>query len=69
MADRIREFEEFGATLEPATQAPGGGELDRIATVYPAYGSGNSGSGHPIPEREQDSGFTSWIDVCKNWKP
>ena len=43
--------------------------LKRFPTVFPACGSGNSGIGLSIPELEQYSGFTSWIDVCKNWQP
>ena len=43
--------------------------LKRFSTVFPACGSSNSGIGLSIPELEQYSGYTSWIDVCKNWKP
>ena len=43
--------------------------LKRFSTVFPACGSSNSGIGLSIPELEQYSGSTSWIDVCKNWQP
>ena len=43
--------------------------LKRFTTVFPACGSSNSGIGLSIPELERYSGFTSWIDVCKNWQP
>jgi len=42
--------------------------LKRFATVFPACGSGNSAIELTIPELETYSGFTAWIDVCKNWQ-
>ena len=39
--------------------------LKRFETVYPACGSSNSAIELNIPELEQYSGFTAWIDVCK----
>ena len=39
--------------------------LKRFATVFPACGSSNSAIELTIPELEQHSGFTAWIDVCK----
>lgn len=41
--------------------------LKRFETVYPACGSSNSAIELTIPELEQYSGFTGWIDVCKGW--
>ena len=41
--------------------------LKRFGTVFPACGSSNSAIELTIPELEKYSGFTSWIDVCKNW--
>ena len=42
--------------------------LKRFATVFPACGSGNSAIELTIPELETYSGFTAWIDVCRNWQ-
>ena len=42
--------------------------LKRFATVFPACGSGNSAIELTISELETYSGFTAWIDVCKNWQ-
>ena len=42
--------------------------LKRFTTVFPACGSSNSAIELTIPELEQYSGSTSWIDVCKNWQ-
>ncbi len=42
--------------------------LKRFETVFPACGSSNSAIELTIPELEKYSGFTSWIDVCKNWQ-
>ena len=42
--------------------------LKRFSTVFPACGSGNSAIELTIPELEQYSGITAWIDVCKNWQ-
>ena len=39
--------------------------LKRFETVYPACGSSNSAIELTIPELEQYSGFTAWINVCK----
>ena len=39
--------------------------LQRFETVFPACGSSNSAIELTIPELEQYSGFTAWIDVCK----
>ena len=39
--------------------------LKRFETVFPACGSSNSAIELTIPELEQYSGYTSWIDVCK----
>ena len=39
--------------------------LKRFASVYPACGSSNSAIELTIPELEQYSGFTAWVDVCK----
>lgn len=39
--------------------------LKRFTTVFPACGSGNSAIELTIPELEQYSGYTEWIDVCK----
>ena len=43
--------------------------LKRFPTVFPACGSGNSAIELTIPEMERYSGFSAWIDVCKNWRP
>ncbi len=39
--------------------------LKRFDTVYPACGSSNSAIELTIPELEELSGFTAWIDVTK----
>ena len=41
--------------------------LKRFDTVYPACGSSNSAIELTIPELEEHSGFTAWVDVCKDW--
>ena len=41
--------------------------LKRFETVFPACGSSNSAIELTIPELEQASGFTAWVDVCKGW--
>ena len=41
--------------------------LRRFETVFPACGSANSAIEMTIPELEQYSGYTAWVDVCKNW--
>ena len=38
--------------------------LKRFDVVYPACGSGNSAVKLTIPELEEVSGFTAWVDVC-----
>ena len=42
--------------------------LKRFPTVFPACGSSNSAIELTIPELEAYSGFTAWVDVCKNWQ-
>lgn len=42
--------------------------LKRFETVFPACGSGSSAIELTIPELEQYSGYTSWVDVCKGWQ-
>ena len=42
--------------------------LRRFETVFPACGSSNSVIEMSIPELEKYSGFSDWIDVCKNWR-
>lgn len=42
--------------------------LKRFETVFPACGSANSAIELTIPELEQYSRSTQWIDVCKNWQ-
>ena len=39
--------------------------LQRFETVFPACGSGNSAIELTIPQLEQASRFTEWVDVCK----
>ena len=39
--------------------------LKRFETVFPACGSSNSAIELTIPELEQYSGYSSWINVCK----
>ena len=41
--------------------------LKRFDTVFPACGSGNSAIELTIPELEQYSSFSAWVDVCKGW--
>ena len=41
--------------------------LKRFDTVFPACGSSNSAIELTIPELEQYSGYTGWVDVCKDW--
>lgn len=40
--------------------------LKRFDVVYPAAGSSNSGIGLTIPELEEHSHCTAWVDVCKD---
>lgn len=42
--------------------------LKRFQTVFPACGSGNSAIELTIPELEQYSGSSQWLDVCKGWQ-
>ena len=42
--------------------------LKRFSTVFPACGSSNSAIELTIPELEEHSGFTEWVDVCKDWE-
>ena len=42
--------------------------IKRFETVFPAAGSSNSAIELTIPEMERFSGFTAWVDVCKDWK-
>jgi prolyl-tRNA editing enzyme YbaK/EbsC (Cys-tRNA(Pro) deacylase) len=42
--------------------------LKRFETVFPACGSANSAIELTIPQLEQYSGYTEWIDVCKDWE-
>ena len=39
--------------------------LKRFDTVYPACGSSSSAVRLSIPELEELSGYTNWIDVCQ----
>ncbi len=39
--------------------------LRRHETVYPAVGNDHSGVKLTIPELERCSGYTGWVDVCK----
>ena len=42
--------------------------LKRFQTVFPACGSANSAIELTIPELEQLSGYSAWIDVGKGWR-
>ena len=42
--------------------------LKRFSTVFPACGSSNSEIELSIADLEKISGYTEWIDVCKNWQ-
>ncbi|MCF0142323.1 MAG: YbaK/EbsC family protein [Parasporobacterium sp.] len=42
--------------------------LKRFETVFPAAGSSNSAIELTIEELEKYSGFTSWVNVCKDWE-
>ena len=42
--------------------------LRRFPTVFPACGSSNSAIELSIEELEKYSGYTDWVDVCKNWQ-
>ena len=39
--------------------------LRRFETVFPACGSSNSAIELTIPQLEQLSRFTDWVDVCR----
>lgn len=41
--------------------------LKRFETVFPACGSSNSAIELTVAELERYSGFTAWVDVCKDW--
>ena len=41
--------------------------LKRFQTVFPACGNGNSAIELTIAELEKYSGFSAWIDICKDW--
>lgn len=41
--------------------------LKRFDTVFPACGSASSAIELSIPELEEHSGFSAWVDVCKGW--
>lgn len=42
--------------------------LKRFDSVYPACGSANNAIELTIPELENYTQFTQWVDVCKNWE-
>lgn len=42
--------------------------LRRFETVFPACGSSSSAIELTIAELEKYSGFSKWVDVCKNWE-
>lgn len=42
--------------------------MKRFDTMYPAAGSSNSAIELTIPELEQYSGYSEWVDVCKAWQ-
>ena len=42
--------------------------IKRFETVFPAAGSSNSAIELTIPEMEQYSGYSAWVDVCKAWE-
>lgn len=42
--------------------------LKRFVTVFPACGSPNSAIELTIAQLEQYSGYTTWVDVCKDWQ-
>lgn len=43
--------------------------LKRFETVFPACGSSRSAIELTLDELETYSGFSDWVDVCKNWQP
>ena len=42
--------------------------LQRFHTVFPACGSSNSAIELTIPEMEYHSGFSAWVDLCRDWE-
>ena len=42
--------------------------LKRFETVFPACGSSRSAIELTLDELETYSGFSDWVDVCKNWQ-
>ena len=54
--------------VKPGVKVYLAASLKRFETVYPAAGSGNSAIELTIPELERYSGYTAWVDVCKNWQ-
>lgn len=42
--------------------------LRRFETVFPAAGSSNSAIEVTLPELEEYSGSSRWVDVCKGWQ-
>ena len=42
--------------------------LKRFETVFPACGSSRSAIELTLAELETYSGFSDWVDVCKNWQ-
>lgn len=53
--------------IEPGVKVYLDVSLKRFQTVFPACGSSNSAIELTIPELEQYSGYTVWVDVCKGW--
>ena len=53
--------------IEPGVKIYLDVSLKRFQTVFPACGSSNSAIELTIPELEQYSGYTAWVDVCKGW--
>ena len=53
--------------IEPGVKVYLDVALKRFQTVFPACGSSNSAIELTIPELEQYSGYTAWVDVCKGW--
>lgn len=53
--------------IEPGVKVYLDVSLKRFQTVFPACGNSNSAIELTIPELEQYSGYTAWVDVCKGW--
>ena len=53
--------------IEPGVKEYLDVSLKRYQSVFPACGSSNSAIELTIPELEQYSGYTAWVDVCKGW--